>query len=461
MSNLLKVISDWKNGRPAEECDFRDLFKQHLHKPPYFLRYSLDKQRPNLVMIYMTDYSDREDALVQECNGIIIDSNDYSIVAYGMNRMLDRTRDYHSGKYVIPKGDEYVFEEAEDGAVLTVFHYDDSWVVSTKRNIDARNVRWSSQKNFYQLLEEAFFENNVQDVFERHLEPGYTYSFILLHPENHLVIPHAKTELLYISKRNNSTLEEENMATDFVDEKATMLDWVKRRRIMDWETCMKCLSERGKHAKRGIICYKRVERSIERVMIDYKWFSEANDLRKGMPSLHLSYLACNSEEKQKMRQFFGDQSVFNQIDDLLRNLVRYTYYMYRDSYVRKQFKIPLEDPIYKTIRKLHNEYKTTGQSIRIHHVVNVIDTIPPHILDSILSYFAAYGFYRPDTLAKSVNDSERFEFVQPSIAKRENTSQPSQSQRIPSVPEMERSSIPPPSEARIDDEEQIIEYEEM
>jgi hypothetical protein len=393
MSHLLKVISDWRNGRSAKECDFRDLFKQHLHKPPYYLRYSLDKQRPDLFMIYITDYSNRDEDLVQECNGIIVDSRDYSIVAYGMNRMLDKTKDYHSGQFRLPEGEDYRYEEAEDGAVLSVFQYEGSWVVSTKRNIDAKNVRWSSQKNFYQLLGEAFPNNDPQTCFQKDLQSGYTYSFILLHPENHLVIPHSKIELLYISRRNNTTLEEENMATD--EPGKNHFDWASSRQIMNRESCLKRLSEHRGKVKRGIICYRKTLKSVQRIMIDYKWFNEANELRKGMPSLHLSYLACSPEEKQKMRQYFGNQHVFNQMDDLLRNLIRYTYAVYRDSYVRKQFKVLPDDPIYKTIRKLHNEFKTTGQPIRIHHVVNVIESIPAHILDSILSYFSAYGFYRP------------------------------------------------------------------
>jgi len=396
MSALLKLISEWKNGRKSEDCDFRDLFKEHLHKEPYFLRYSLDKQRPNLFMIYITDMSDRNNELVQECNGIILDRSDYSVVAFGMKRMKDLTEQFHRGDVEI-SFDDYKLEESEDGAVLTVYNYDNIWMVSTKRSIDAKNVKWSSQRNFYQLLSDAFVDGKPDEMFSRDLEKEFTYSFILLHPENHLVIQHSKPELVYVSRRSLKTLKEDNIAS--VDEASVpALEWAGVRSSLDKTVAEDRLKRKNgnNYNKRGVI-FSRLSQSgdYERSYVDYKWFQEANLLRHGKPSLHLSYLACGPDEKQKMRQYFGNQNIFNVIDDLLRNLTRYIFSVYKDSYVRKQFKVPNNSPIYRTIRKLHYDYKTTGEPVRIHHVVNAIDNIPPEVLDGILLHYSTYGFYAP------------------------------------------------------------------
>lgn len=409
MSALLKLVTHWINGRKPEECDFRDFFKEHLHKEPYFLRYALDKQRENLFMIYMTDDSDRENELVQECNGVILDRNDYSLVAYGMKRMRDMTPEYHGDQFDIPgekqsedqKDPEQSvsFEEAEDGAVLTVFHHNGEWIVSTKRSIDANNVRWSSPKNFYQLLSDAVPGGTPSDLFERDLDKGYTHSFILLHPENHLVIPHNRPELIYVSRRNLATLEELNMSTAKLPE---TMDWARKRQSLSRDQALKRLQDARPQGKRGIIINKRSKVGdgdhweYDRIYIDYKWFSEANNLRKGQPTLHLSYLACGPQEKQKMRSFFGNQLIFDVIDDLLGNLVRYTFAVYKDSYVRKKYKVDYNHPICKTLRKLHYDYKTTGEPVKMNHVVSMIDSIPINVLDSMLLYFSTYGFYAPE-----------------------------------------------------------------
>lgn len=409
MSSLLKTIADWKESN--KEGSYRDLFKDLLHKAPYFLRYALDPSKPDLFMIYQTDYSDRTDAVVRECNGIILNM-DYSIVAYGMDRMVDKTEDFKTGRFTL---EEYknpedgtskpiIIEEAEDGAVLTVYHYQPSdgnadgakWVVSTKRSIDAHNVRWSSHKDFYQLLCDAVPDNDPQTLFDKNLHKDYTYSFILLHPENQLVVAHAEPKLIYVSKRNKKTLSETNAS----DNDAESFTWANKRTQISYdEACDKLTGKGSPTTKRGVIVGTKVTvdsvTNISRLMVDYKWFNEANNLRKGMPSLHLSYLSCSPDEKQRMRGYFGNLEMFNVIDHLLRDLIHYTHNVYKDSYIRKQFKVSIEHPISRTIRKLHYTYKTTGNPVTIHDVVDVVGRIPVTALDNMLQFFAAYGFGVP------------------------------------------------------------------
>jgi len=416
MSALSRLIQDYRDNLDKTDendnaLDFRNLFKDVLRQAPYFLRYALDDRRPDLFMIYMTDYSDKDNEIVRECNGIILDRHDFSIVAYGMNKMQDRTVAYHDGK-MSPKFDDFDIEEAEDGTVLTVFNHRNEWIVSTKRNIDASMVKWSSPRNFLQLLCDAVPDGDALGTFARDLDPEYTYSFILLHPENHLVVQHQKPRIVYISKRNRKTLQESNVSSaenrvqigeDGKRETGQRtFEWAVERNSMDPRRCLENLNKeervdgRIEESKRGIILSKKVGHNVERTMIDYKWFYEANQLRKGQPSMHLSYLACNPEEKQKMRKYFGPLPMFNEIDVLLRNLAQYTFAVYRDSYVRKQFKVSPEHPICKTLRRLHYDYyKTTKEPIRMHDVLDVLRNTHPRVLDYMLRYFSTYGFQIP------------------------------------------------------------------
>lgn len=402
MSALLKLIHDWESSisgdadaarQQLEPRDFRNLFKDVLHKSPYFLRYSLDSSRPNLFLIHMTDYSDRSNEVVQECNGIILENENYNIIGYGMNRMLDKTEEYAHGKFV-PDWEGTFMEEAEDGTVLTVFNHGGTWIVSTKRNIDARNVKWSSTKSFYELLEDAVPGGNVSQTFDKDLDKDYTYSFVLLHPENHLVISHREPKLIFVSRRNMKTLQEDLLSTS---DDIPSFSWANKRDALSKETAQQKLSSLTRSNRRGLIfCRKQASSvSVDRYMIDYKWFAEANQLRKGLPTLHLSYLACSPAERQKLRGYFGNLQQFNIIDGLLRDIIRYTYDVYKESYIRKQYKVDYNHPIYKTVRKLHNGYKLTGEPVRIHHVIEVVDGIPLHVLDKMLWYFYSNGFQCP------------------------------------------------------------------
>src|SRR4051812_24061037 len=113
MSNLLQFIADWQERNPGAE--YQELFRSHLHQHPYYLRYALDRQRKDLFMVYQTDRSDKNDAIVKECNGIILDKGDYHIVAYGMKGRIDETENYHLGNFPIDFA-QYDLEEVDDGA---------------------------------------------------------------------------------------------------------------------------------------------------------------------------------------------------------------------------------------------------------------------------------------------------------------------------------------------------------
>ena len=96
---------------------------------------------------------------------------------------------------------------------------------------------------------------------------------------------------------------------------------------------------------------------------------------------------------------------FRVIDDLLRNLIRHIYGVYRESYVRKQYRVPVNYPTYKTLRILHYEYKMTGEPVRIQHVAALIDRTPCQILDSMLKFFSTYGFHPPPYFMNAPNQN--------------------------------------------------------
>ena len=403
MSNLSTLIKSWKTEQEnnKQEFSFRTLFSNVLHKEPYHLRYSLDKKRPKLFMIHPTELSQNDNKVVQECNGIILDGETFEIVSYGMQNLTDSTVHFDSTKTDFDNENIHV-EEAEDGTVLRVFYWNNEWIVSTNRRIDASRVRWASNKTFYELLSEAVPDRKLEDLFEKDLSKENTYSFILLHPENQLVIDHSEPRLVLIGYRNNSTFVEK-------DHRDLQLDWAQNPHSIT-ENTLKFVNDhlesKERFDKRGLIISDwSVSTVVKRVKIDYQWFTIANDLRKNMPTLHLSYLACSFQEKKLMRSYFGQLDIFNMVDSLLRYLTKYSFETYRDSYVRKQYKVPTDHPIFYVVRRLHYLYKTGGEPIKMQHVRTILDSTPAHILDSMLFFFSTHGFYPPvPTVHANVSD---------------------------------------------------------
>ena len=76
-------------------------------------------------------------------------------------------------------------------------NYDEEWVVCTKSNIGA-NCKFNLDSNhtFKSMFVDAFIECELDyDMFNK----DYSYSFVLKHPNNRIVTPVNKPELILIS----------------------------------------------------------------------------------------------------------------------------------------------------------------------------------------------------------------------------------------------------------------------
>ena len=274
--------------------------------------------------------------------------------------------------------------------------------MSTNRRIDASRVRWASDKSFSVMLCDALPVKDIismYKLFDDTLDKNYTYSFILLHPENRLVIKHEKASVVAVGCRNNTTLLED-------DEKLALISWARLPEKLTIETALKKLASIEVFSKRGVILTDKKENGYERYKVDYNWFSKACVLRKNLPTLELSYLACSAEERRMMKSLFGYDELFRYMDNLLRMLSKYSFETYRDSYVRKQYKVSPEHPIHPVMSRLHYIYKTGGEPIRMHHVRDVLDNLPYYQIDAMLYFFTTGGFLPPNQVSFAIKPLE-------------------------------------------------------
>lgn len=327
---------------------------------PYHLKSSYDNSRKDLVMLFPTFKSDMSDKLVQECNGVIFDITTKKIVCFGMPSLKEIDD--------IPENAESA-ELAEDGTVLRVWWYKTEWVVSTNKRIDARHAKWSSDKSFYELL--LTVVKNPNEEFTEYLDKSYTFSFILLHPENQLVVYHPTPELVLVSKRNIITKEEEKCkeafpfcrlpttVTTFTEDDVKHRGWV----FSDWSD----------------------PSAVVRTKKDYSWFKTANSLRKNFPTVGLSYLAANYHEKSVLRTYFPEKiSTFNSLDYWLGVIATYVHTSYQNSFVKKLYQIPDSHPMYPIIRRIHRNYKQTGIPTTFLGTCSVVYTSNPWVLQQIM-----------------------------------------------------------------------------
>ena len=183
-----------------------DILKTKLEEHPYNLKFKYDDEYPNLALIYNDVTSNLDEIIVRICNGIIIDKKTLKILCYTFNKCSDNLN--------LPDNickDNLYIETSIEGTLIRMFYYEDKWIYSTKKCIDASKAKWLSDKNFIELFKDCILNNdNIKNIdnLENILNKNNCYSFIITHPENKIVTPYTTANAFHISTRDMTSLNE-------------------------------------------------------------------------------------------------------------------------------------------------------------------------------------------------------------------------------------------------------------
>lgn len=176
--------------------------KKVFENKPYNLKIKEDAATTNLFVIYNTDKSDFNLKIVNECNGLILDKNTLKIVCY--------TFDKCSNSLEIPNIFDFnnlYIENAIEGTLVRLYYTNDNWLLSTKKCVDSSKASWISDKSFHQMFNECLnISTNI--IGQDKLNKNYCYSFIIVHPDNNIVVKYQFPVLYHISTRDMVSFEE-------------------------------------------------------------------------------------------------------------------------------------------------------------------------------------------------------------------------------------------------------------
>lgn len=198
VQEFIRANSDW-------EC--------LLSSDPFNISISHDKVHGrNLVMFkYSQLDSDLGNPIVQECRGLILDSDTFEVVSYPFNKFFNYGEAHAAD---IDWSTAWVSQKL-DGSILKVVNLDgDNFLISTNGMIDAFKCSVSDSvgcpyASFGELFMEGMkFYGLTMEDFPRLFAPGFTYMFELTSPWNQVVVQWKETKAWLIGMRNNKTLEE-------------------------------------------------------------------------------------------------------------------------------------------------------------------------------------------------------------------------------------------------------------
>jgi hypothetical protein len=161
----------------------------------YSLKASRSAKYPGLVHLSYTFDSPMNVPAVQQCRGLIIREDDFTIVAYPYNKFFN----LHEGNAAPIDWKTACVQEKLDGSLIILWHYQGAWHVSTSGSIDASG----EVNDFGFTFEELFWKTwvdldyDLEDVFT-----DFTYMFELMTPYNQIVVKHPKSRIVLHGARS-------------------------------------------------------------------------------------------------------------------------------------------------------------------------------------------------------------------------------------------------------------------
>ena len=232
-----------------------------------------------------------------------------------------------------------VAEEFVEGTMLNVFFNAGVWEVATKQTIGA-NVRFYTNNvdTFYSMFLDAMQTTGLTlDM----LDKKNSYSFVLQHPKNRIVVPFQNATLYLVAVYQITFVEETNMYDIVnVDIPASLTSYVKTPAIYDgWET-YEDLIQQYASINTPYECLGFMMRDPltgERAKIRNPVYERVRRLRGNQPKLMYHYLCLRKEGKvgEFLNYFPEHKSAFasyrNQMHAFTQNIFQY----YIQCYMKK------------------------------------------------------------------------------------------------------------------------------
>lgn len=337
------------------------------------------KENEKLYLL-ISDHNDNESKLDRICNGIILEKETNNVICMSQHKLLEIDRPLQQEQIETMKANYKMrMEYCEDATRISLYNYNGVWVTATTKCIDAKTSFWSAPKTFDELFWEVFDKDFVNE-----LDPNFTYTFLLTHVDNRIVVKHKYNNLIYVSRINNKT-QNEDYTNYFYKEGPKRT--IRRPKQIDTFTINYPLDDYFLPNKRGIIVKFLINNSWESYQYDFLSYSQMKEIRGNVPSIRLRYLELLSKPEflvQLEMCYSENFFLFAVVKHQLTNLYKTIHQLYMDSHVKHSLLITEHHPYFITCKQLHAQYKKTGDHITLDQVKNKINSLDKYTINKLL-----------------------------------------------------------------------------
>lgn len=191
----MSAISPLMNLFEEQDINTFEEAKQLLTNEPYNLKINVNEGKTLFCIFFNDKNTNKDNEIVKECNGIIIDYNNIkNIVCNGVLFSEEQT--------TVENLKTYIVKQIIDGTNIRLYSFNNKWYVSTRTMIDANKSHWNNKKSFAVLFNECC-ETFKFDYTK--LSTDFTYSFIIQHSENRIIIDYKCNTLIHTLTYNQKT----------------------------------------------------------------------------------------------------------------------------------------------------------------------------------------------------------------------------------------------------------------
>jgi hypothetical protein len=306
---------------------------------------------------------------------------------------------------------DIVAQEFVEGTMINLFWdaTNSVWEISTRSTIGATSNFYKGDNNTKKTFRDMFMEavaNTGLDV-ER-LNRDMSYSFVLQHPENRIVVPFTTMQLYLIGiykivKNDSNQIIVYSYNIYECPELLMKLPEIYNFTSYD-ELIEKYASINTSHNCVGVVFYNRDtgERSKARNPV----YEQIRHLRGNQPKIQYHYLCLRKDGKVgDFLKFYPENNKdFAKFRDQIHSYTRVLFQNYISCYIKKEKPLIEFSPQYRTnMFNIHQVYikelKETKQHVTHSIVVNYVNNIHPTLLMYCLNYEA-----RTPTPKKKSND---------------------------------------------------------
>lgn len=324
------------------------------------------------------------DTNLSYCNSLIFEKESNRLVCADSKRIIDYTLMSELEENEFKNGESDVqLEYCEDGTIIRLYNYNDTWYTSTAKCIDGRISYWSGFKSF----DEMFWET-LDRSFLKHFDKDYTYVYVLRHVDNRIVVKHTCNSLVFISKVKNEVVNNHLEVMDSISE-LEMCTEVRFPNIYVSKPLeavnMAYTQEVYDNTKRGILL-KRNGRIYKN---DFIQFTVMKDIRGNVPSIRWRYIELLNNQtmlENLITNYPEHYFVFEFVAKSLEKLTMSIFKLYVQTHVKRQFVIEEEHLFHQTLRQLHGFYKKTNTVITPDIIREKLCTYDKIVLKKLLQW---------------------------------------------------------------------------